>query len=91
MAIYGYRLDGSPIKTQWELILFHLQTNPGTTITSWEAIKEFGFTRLSAIVKEIEYHTKIVLKRRDIKIKTRYGGSVWVTEYWYGDESGQDK
>lgn len=83
MALYGYRADGTPLKTQWETILYHLQTNPGKTIRSWEAIKEFGFTRLSGIVKLIEYRTKIVLKRRDVKVTTRYGGTTWVTEYWY--------
>ena len=88
MALYGYRADGTALKTQWETILYHLQTNPGMTITSWQAIKEFGFTRLSGIVKTIEYRTNIVLRRRDIKVTTRYGGTVWVTEYWFKDENG---
>ena len=86
MALYGYRADGTALKTQWETILYHLQSNPGMPIRSWEAIKEFGFTRLSGIVKLIEYRTGIVLKRRDVKVKTRYNGTTWVTEYWYEDE-----
>jgi hypothetical protein len=89
MAIYGHRADGSELKTQWETILYYLQTNPGTTIRAWQAIKEFGFTRLSGIVKLIEYRTGIVLKRQDVKVTTRYGGTTWITEYWY-DENGQD-
>ena len=88
MALYGYRADGTELKTQWETILYHLQTNPGMTITSWQAIKEFGFTRLSGIVKTIEYRTNIVLRRRDVKVTTRYGGTVWITEYWFSDENG---
>lgn len=83
MALYGYTADGTALKTQWEMILYHLQSNPGMPIRAWEAIKEFGFTRLSGIVKQIEYRTGIVLKRRDVKVRTRYGGTVWVTEYWY--------
>ena len=83
MAIYGTRADGSELKTQWETILHFLQEAPGTKITQWQAIRDFGFTRLSAIVKSIEKHTGIVLKRRDIKVNTRYGGTTWVTEYWY--------
>lgn len=83
MANYGYRADGNELKTQWETVLYMLQENPGETITAWKAIKDFGFTRLSGIVKVIEYRTGIVLKRRDVKVKTRYGGTTYVTEYWY--------
>lgn len=90
MAHYGYKADGTALKSQWQTILYHLQTNPGTPIRAWEAIKDFGFTRLSGIVKQIEYRTGIVLKRRDVKVKTRYGGTTWVTEYWYEDENAED-
>ena len=85
MAHYGFKADGTELKTQWETILYYLQST-GETITSWKAIKEWGFTRLSAIVKSIEKHTGIVLKRQDVKITTRYGGTTWVTEYWYGED-----
>ena len=85
MANYGFRADGTAIKTQWECILNYLQSNPGMPIRAWQAIKDFGFTRLSAIVKKIEYRTGIILQRRDVKIQTRYGGIVYVTEYWYED------
>lgn len=50
MAHYGTRADGTPLKTQWETILYYLQTTR-KRISSWEAIREFGFTRLAAIVK----------------------------------------
>lgn len=90
MAHYGYKADGTALKSQWQTILYHLQTNPGTPIRAWEAIKDFGFTRLSGIVKQIEYRTGIVLKRRDVKVKTRYGETTYVTEYWYEDENAED-
>lgn len=87
MANYGYRVDGSELKTQWETILYYLQTTPEARISSWVAIKEFGFTRLSDIVYKIEKHTGIILKRRKVLVTTRYGGKVYVTEYWYEDEN----
>lgn len=83
MANYGTRADGTILKTQWETILYYLQTNECASITSWQAIKDFGFTRLSAIVKSIEEHTGIRLERRDVKVSTRYGGHTRVTMYWY--------
>ena len=55
-------------KTQKEVVLWHLQ-NHGT-ITSWEAIKEYGITRLAARVfylkedgHDIETETKQVENR----------------------------
>lgn len=80
---YGMTADGRVLKTQWETILYYLQSNKGASISSWEAIKEFGFTRLSGIVKEIEYHTGIRLARRDERVKTRFGATVYFTRYWY--------
>lgn len=79
---YGHRADGTPLENQYETILYFLQTT-GQRITQGKATDEFGFTRLSAIVKEIEYRKGIVLKRRTIKVGTRYGGTTHVTEYWY--------
>ena len=84
MKLYGYRADGTPLKTQWETILYHLQTT-GETITQWQAIRDFGFTRLSGIVKTIEYRRGIVLERRGVQVETRYGGKTHITEYWYKD------
>lgn len=84
MAHYGFTPEGKEIKSQWICILTHLQTT-GERITSWQAIKDFGFTRLAAIVKEIEKRTGICLERQNIEVKTRYGGTTWITEYWYED------
>jgi hypothetical protein len=84
-AKYGYRKDGTPLNSQWATILYILQENPGMSITSWQAIKEFGFTRLSGIVKQIEYRAGIRLARKDVKHITRYGAVVYHTEYWYAN------
>lgn len=79
---YGTTADGQPLNSQWETVLYFLQST-GKPITQWEAIKEFGFTRLSAIVKQIEYRRGIILHRRRKSVTTRYGGQTHVTEYWY--------
>lgn len=81
-ANYGHTADGTPLETQWETILYYLQTTR-KRLTQWQATQEFGFTRLAAIVKEIEYHKGIILKRRSIEVVTRYGGTTHITEYWY--------
>lgn len=86
MAHYGFRADGTELKSQWETILYYLQESPERTITSWEAIRDFGFTRLAAIVKEIERNTGIRLNRCDVQIETRYGATTWITKYWYSNE-----
>ena len=90
MALYGYKADGTALKTQWETILYLLQSEPGRTIRQWEATKDFGFTDLAGIVKKIHYRTGIFLKRRDVQVKTRYGGTTYVTEYWYEDENAEN-
>lgn len=83
MARYGFRADGTELKSQWETILYFLQSTPNSSITSWQAIREFGFTRLAAVVKEIEKRTGIRLDRRDVQVETRYGATTYITEYWY--------
>lgn len=86
MKKYGVKADGTPLETQWETILYYLQTHPKERITQWWAIREFGFTRLSAIVKQIEYRKNIILRRRRLERTTRYGAKTFVTEYWLGDD-----
>lgn len=81
---YGINPEtGERFKAQWEVILFYLREKKGRSITSMEAITEFGFTRLSGIVKQIEYRANIVLSREAIVVPTRYGGAVRVARYWY--------
>ena len=87
MAVYGKTADGKILKTQYDTILYYLMSNPGMRISSWVAIKEFGFTRLAAIVKSIEYKTGIKLKREMQKTINRYGAPVEFMEYWYEDNN----
>lgn len=81
---YGINPEtGKRFTAQWEVIYHYLKSKPGRGITSLEAITEFGFTRLSAIVKIIEDKTGRALNRADISVGTRYGGIVRVRRYWY--------
>ena len=84
MKTYGHTADGTELLTQWETVLYFLKTTR-ERITSWRAIQEFGFTRLSDIVYKIEKHTGIYLKRRRVEVTTRYGAKVLISEYWYED------
>lgn len=82
--IYGINPEtGERFNAQWEVIYHFLKSCPGRGITSLGAITEFGFTRLSAIVKIIEDKTGRALNRADIAVGTRYGGIVRVRRYWY--------
>lgn len=82
--IYGINPEtGERFNAQWEVIYHYLKSKPGRCITSLEAITEFGFTRLSAIVKKIEDKTGRALNRAYIAVGTRYGGIVRVRRYLY--------
>lgn len=54
----------------------------GHTITSEQAFKKFGITRLSAVIFDIEKITGTAPARRFISVPTRYGKNVRVCEYW---------
>ena len=65
-------------KNQHEAVLWHL--NEYTRITSWEAIKEYGATRLSAIIYNLRNDGYII----DTNMKTtenRFGRKVSYSEY----------
>ena len=52
-------------------VLMHLEEKG--SITSWEAIKEYGATRLSAIIFQLrhKYHLNIISE--DVSFTDRYG------------------
>ena len=63
---------------QREAVLWHLDKNK--TITSWEAIKEYGVTRLSAVIYDLRedgYDITTNMKTN----KNRFGNSVNYSEY----------
>ena len=59
----------------------------GHTITSLEAIRKFGITRLSAVIFNIEKMTGRAPSRRMIPVTNRYGKTVRVAEYWIDQET----
>lgn len=53
------------------------------SITSWEAIKEFGITRLSAVIYNLRYERKLDIETRYETMKNRYGDNVTFARYVY--------
>ena len=69
---------------QWKIVLEHLKS--GKSITSLEAINDYGFTRLSAIIcvlrkRGYDIDTKMV------KVPTRYGKETIVAQYTLAGEA----
>tara|TARA_R110000850_G_scaffold104102_3_gene214353 strand:- start:1888 stop:2166 length:279 start_codon:yes stop_codon:yes gene_type:complete len=68
------------IKTQRDAILWHLKTYK--KITSWEAIKEYGATRLSDIIFKLKSEG-YPIETNLIEIKTRFGIKTNIARYQY--------
>ncbi len=68
------------VKSQSDAILWHLKTYG--SITSYEAIKEYGATRLSAIIFN---HRKngYEINSTPLKKKTRFGKTTTISKYLY--------
>ena len=76
-------IQESEVKTQASAVLWHLGTFG--SITSYEAIKEYGATRLAAIIfnhRKNGYYIKSV----PLKKKTRFGRSVIIAKYVYEED-----
>lgn len=65
--------------TQNSRLLGHLKQ--GNSITTMTAFTDFGVTKISNRMGEIEKETGEKIERKRIKVKTRYGGEVSVVEY----------
>ncbi len=68
------------VKTQADAVLWHLKTYK--SITSWQAIKEYGATRLSAIIfnhRKDGYH----IDSTPMEVKTRFGRNTKIAKYVY--------
>ena len=64
--------------TQEDRVLRHLQDKG--SITSWEAIKEYGITRLSAKIYSLRKSGHEITDERRVS-KNRYGEPVWFKRY----------
>ena len=74
------KITKDQVKTQKDAIKWHLK-NYGH-ITSWEAIKEYGATRLAGIIYKLKkdgyrIHTS------ELKVKSRFGKQTTIAKYLY--------
>ena len=60
-------------------ILLHLQQYG--SITSWEAIKEYGATRLSAIIYNLRYKYDLNIITENVEFTDRYGNKASYGKY----------
>jgi len=74
------RITREEIKTQKDAILWHLKTYGN--ITSWEAIKEYGATRLSSIIFDLK-DEGYPIETNLIDWKTRFGRTTSIARYQY--------
>ena len=65
--------------TQDERVLRHLKKYG--SITSWEAFKEYGITRLSARIFNLKNYYDIEIEDEQVKRKNRYGEVVYFKKY----------
>ena len=61
-------------------------------ITSWEAIKEYGATRLSAIIYNLRHNYEMDIKSERVDFTDRFGNKSSYAKYIYegGDENEQE-
>lgn len=60
-------------------VMQHLQEKGN--ITSWEAIKEYGATRLSGIIYNLRNHYNMIIDTEDINFIDRYGHNTCYAKY----------
>ena len=65
--------------TKTKAVLLHLEEKG--SITSWEAIKEYGATRLSAIIYNLRWHYGLNIVNEDIVFTDRYGNKSHYVKY----------
>lgn len=70
--------------TQKQRVLRYMQEKG--SITSWEAIKEFGATRLSAIIYDLRNRDGIGIISKTETSKNRYGDRVDYARYYLDEE-----
>ena len=67
--------------TKTEKVRLHLIEKG--SITSWEAIKEYGATRLSAIIYNLRYKKGMNITSERIEFVDRYGNKSFYANYIY--------
>lgn len=69
------------MEPQTKAVLNYMQTNKKNTITSMEAIKNLGITRLSAKIYDLRHKYSFEIIDRRIPVVTRYGTHSSIKEY----------
>lgn len=62
-----------------EAIVLHLLEKG--SITSWEAIKEYGATRLSAIIYNLRYKRNMNIRTEKVDFTDRFGNKAYYAKY----------
>lgn len=65
--------------TKTKAVLLHLEEKG--SITSWEAIKEYGATRLSAIIFQLRHRYGMNIINEWVDFKDRYGNDARFVKY----------
>ena len=73
-------INANQVKTQSDAVLWHLKTHGN--ITSYEAIKEYGATRLSSIIFK-HRQNGYTINSIPVTKKTRFGRTVTIAKYTY--------
>ena len=66
-------------------VLMHLEEHG--TINTWEAIKEYGATRLSAIIYNLRHTYGMQIDNENVYFTDRYGNKARYTNYVYRRET----
>lgn len=80
MTYKEIKISYQEVKNQKDAIMWHFATYG--QITSWEAIKEYGATRLSAIIFNLRNEGYNIVSI-DTKVTNRFGRSVSIATYKY--------
>ena len=65
--------------TKKNAVLMHLEENG--SITSWEAIREYGATRLSAIIFNLRHKYNLDIENEWVEFTDRYGSKARYVKY----------
>lgn len=74
--------------TKQNAILMHLEEKGN--ITSWEAIKEYGATRLSAIIFNLRHKYGMNIENEWVEFTDRFGSKSRYVKYIYKKEEEQN-
>ena len=74
--------------TKQNAILMHLEEK--RNITSWEAIKEYGATRLSAIIFNLRHKYGMNIENEWVEFTDRFGDKSRYVKYIYKKEEEQN-